>query len=84
MNRDGVIDLDDLIDTYNAGNVFLNGYIVQDCNGDSVVDLSDVLIIFNNAQLFGQCDNTLIIFFTSSILCIGKLAILIWDSLSVL
>ncbi|HMQ69083.1 MAG TPA: hypothetical protein PKA90_08575 [Ignavibacteria bacterium] len=52
VNQDGVIDLDDLIDTYNAGNAFQNGYIVQDCNGDSVVDLSDVLIIFNNAQLF--------------------------------
>ncbi len=52
VNQDGVIDLDDLVATYNSGNAFLSGYIAQDCNGDSVVDLSDVLIIFNNAQLF--------------------------------
>lgn len=52
VNQDGVIDLDDMVETYNASNAFSNGYVIQDCNGDSVADLSDVLIIFNNAQLF--------------------------------
>lgn len=52
VNKDGIIDISDLISIYNAGNVFLSGYVNQDCNGDSFVDLSDLVLAYNNSVLF--------------------------------
>ncbi len=52
VDQNGFIDLTDEIRIYNKANNFLTGYISEDCNGDSVVDLFDLLISYNNAVLF--------------------------------
>ncbi len=52
VNQDGVIDLNDVLETYNAANSFTAGYVVTDINGDNIVDLNDVLIAYNNATGF--------------------------------
>ncbi len=52
VNQDGVIDLTDLISVLNASNIFLTGYVPQDCTGDFFVDLSDLIITYNNAKSF--------------------------------
>ena len=51
-NQDGSIDLTDVIQIYNASNVFASGYAVTDINGDSVIDLTDILIAYNNSAGF--------------------------------
>lgn len=52
VNQDGVIDLNDVLQTYNAANVFASGYVVTDINGDNITDLSDILIAYNNSTVF--------------------------------
>jgi len=52
VNRDGSIDLTDVILTYNASNIFTSGYAVTDINGDSIVDLTDILFAYNNSAGF--------------------------------
>jgi tartrate-resistant acid phosphatase type 5 len=52
QNQDGVIDLDDLVNVSNDANDFLAGYENSDLNGDSVVELSDALICYNNSSKF--------------------------------
>jgi len=37
---------------YNDANSFGSGYVVTDINGDSVVDLNDILIAYNNSAGF--------------------------------
>ena len=51
-NQDGTIDLTDVIQIYNASNIFVSGYAVTDINGDSVVDLTDILFAYNNSTGF--------------------------------
>ncbi len=51
-NQDGTIDLTDVIQIYNASNVFASGYTMTDINGDSVIDLTDILIAYNNSAGF--------------------------------
>ena len=52
VNKDGTIDLNDVLQTYNAANVFTSGYVVTDNNGDNIVDLNDILIAYNNSAAF--------------------------------
>ncbi|MBK8553971.1 MAG: hypothetical protein IPL53_24165 [Ignavibacteria bacterium] len=52
VNKDGVIDLTDVIQTYNAAGTFAAGYVVNDVNGDYIVDLNDILIAYNNSAGF--------------------------------
>jgi len=52
VNQNGVIDLTDVLQTYNDANSFVSGYVVTDINGDNVVDLNDVLIAYNNSVAF--------------------------------
>jgi len=52
VNQDGIIDLNDVLLTYNAANVFASGYVVTDINGDNITDLSDILIAYNNSTGF--------------------------------
>lgn len=53
VNKDGFINLADLVPVYNDGTYFLTGsYLRTDVNGDSIVDLSDVTICNNNAINF--------------------------------
>jgi len=52
VNQDGIIDLNDVLLTYNAANTFEAGYVATDINGDSIVDLNDILIAYNNSAGF--------------------------------
>jgi len=49
VNHDGAIDLIDVIQIYNAANSFLTGYVATDLTGNNTVDLTDLLIGYNNA-----------------------------------
>lgn len=50
--KNNTVDLDDIIQIYNAANSFTTGFNVNDLTGDRNVDLSDVLIAFNNSSSF--------------------------------
>ncbi|MBK8553967.1 MAG: hypothetical protein IPL53_24145 [Ignavibacteria bacterium] len=52
VNNDGTVDLNDVIQTYNAAGSFASGYVVTDLNGDNIVDLNDILIAYNNSAGF--------------------------------
>jgi photosystem II stability/assembly factor-like uncharacterized protein len=52
LNRDGIIELTDLLEVYNNASSFASGYVTADLTGDGIVDLLDILIIFNNANSF--------------------------------
>ena len=52
VNQNGVIDLTDVLQTYNDANSFVSGYVVTDINGDNLADLNDVLIAYNNSVGF--------------------------------
>jgi len=53
INKNGFIDLDDLIPVNNDASSFTTGEnITTDLNGDRIVDLTDVSICYNNASNF--------------------------------
>lgn len=52
VNKDGFIDLSDLILIQNDASEFLSGYVLSDLNSDSLVDLQDELICYNNSINF--------------------------------
>ncbi len=52
VNQDGTVDLNDIVQTYNAAGIFAGGYVVTDINGDNIVDLNDILIAYNNSAGF--------------------------------
>ncbi len=52
IDRDGSVDLTDVVTVFNDGNLFLTGYIQGDVTGDNYVDLSDLTLTFNNANEF--------------------------------
>ena len=52
VNRDGLVDLTDLITVDNASSSFTTGYTAMDLNGDGIVDLSDLIIADNNSAAF--------------------------------
>ena len=52
VNKDGTIDLNDVIQIYNGANTFLTGYVVTDLTGNYVVDLTDLLMAYNNSVNF--------------------------------
>lgn len=52
VNKDGVVDLSDIVDIYNDANNFAAGYLVTDVTGDNFVDLSDLSITVNNSTMF--------------------------------
>ncbi len=52
VDRDGQVDLSDIVTVYNAVSIFTKGYDVSDLNGDLVVDLSDLIIAYNNSYNF--------------------------------
>ena len=54
VTRNGIIDLNDILQIYNSSGVFASGYVIDDLNGDSLVDLSDILIASNNSSAFVQ------------------------------
>jgi hypothetical protein len=52
VNQDGTIDLNDVIQTFNAASSFAAGYVVTDINRDFIVDLNDILFEYNNSAAF--------------------------------
>ena len=52
VNQSGTVDLDDLLSVYNAAVVFTAGYVVNDVNGDNIVDLIDITLTYNNVSSF--------------------------------
>ncbi|MDZ4712824.1 MAG: dienelactone hydrolase family protein [bacterium] len=52
VNIDGVVDVSDLLNTYNDVTNFILGYVVTDINGEGIVDVSDLLIVYNNSSAF--------------------------------
>jgi len=52
VNRDGAVDLSDIVLIFNAASVFATGYIVTDLTGDNAADLTDIVIAFNNSSNF--------------------------------
>ncbi|MDZ4710978.1 MAG: hypothetical protein SGI89_01475 [bacterium] len=51
-NRDGTVDVSDLVMIYNDGVNFVSGYVQSDVNGDSFSDVSDMVIAYNNVTNF--------------------------------
>ncbi len=51
-NKDGIIDLSDLILIGNDASAFVNGYTVTDIDGDNSVTLNDLIIAYNNSVNF--------------------------------
>lgn len=52
VNQDKVVNLSDVLLTYNDAQNFVTGYVNSDLNGDNVVNLSDITIVSNNSALF--------------------------------
>ena len=52
--KDGVVNIFDLSDVYDASNDptgLMNGYVPSDLNGDGVVDIFDMALIFDNLNI---------------------------------
>ncbi|MEO8666085.1 MAG: FG-GAP-like repeat-containing protein [Ignavibacteria bacterium] len=52
VNRDGLVNLTDILNVYNSSTNFQTGYVNADVTGDKVVNLSDLTLIYNNATKF--------------------------------
>lgn len=52
INKDGYVDISDLVSIFNASSLFAVGYIPEDLTGDSSAGLSDIVIAFNNSTKF--------------------------------
>ncbi|MEO8664668.1 MAG: hypothetical protein ABI462_04150 [Ignavibacteria bacterium] len=52
VTRDGLVNLNDIISTYNNASSFVNGYVVTDVTGDNVTNLNDILLAYNNSNAF--------------------------------
>lgn len=52
VNRDGLVNLTDIVTISNNASNFVNGYVVTDLNGDNITNLNDILIAYNNSNKF--------------------------------
>lgn len=52
VNKDGFVNLSDVLIVYNGAVAFETGYVPGDVNGNNIVDLADLLITYNNATAF--------------------------------
>lgn len=52
VNKDGSVELTDIVNIFNDANIFLSGYVLSDVNGDNFVDLSDLTLTVNNSNEF--------------------------------
>lgn len=52
VDQNGSVSLTDITQIYNASAVFSSGYVVNDINGDALVNLNDISLAFNNSSLF--------------------------------
>lgn len=51
-DKNNIIDLFDIILTYNSANTFESGYINSDINGNGEADLQDIITVYNNSEGF--------------------------------
>jgi hypothetical protein len=54
VNKDGIVDLTDIVAIANNASSFVTGYVVTDLNGDLLVSLADLLIAYNNSAAFAE------------------------------
>lgn len=52
IDRNGSIDLSDVIAIYNDASAFITGYNATDQTGDNLTDLTDIVIAYNNSVNF--------------------------------
>lgn len=52
INKDGSINLTDILSVYNSSSMFTSGYVSQDVTGDDHVNLTDILMVYNNSAKF--------------------------------
>ncbi|MEO8664228.1 MAG: endonuclease/exonuclease/phosphatase family protein [Ignavibacteria bacterium] len=52
VNADGIVNLTDILVTFNDGVNFLTGYNPSDINGDNTVNLQDLILVYNNSSNF--------------------------------
>jgi len=52
IDRNGSIDLSDIIGIYNDASAFITGYNASDLTGDNLTDLTDIVIAYNNSVNF--------------------------------
>lgn len=52
VNKDGIVDGDDLISVFNSANLFNTGYLTEDIDNNNTVDLDDLVFLFNNNSNF--------------------------------
>ncbi len=52
VDQNGLVDLSDILLIYNDVLIFATGYKVTDLNGDRTVDLTDLIIDYNNSAKF--------------------------------
>ncbi len=52
VNKDGIVDGDDLISISNSANLFSSGYLTEDIDNNNLVDLDDLVYLFNNNSNF--------------------------------
>jgi len=50
VNKDGIIDISDMIPVDNLSALASSGYLPEDVNGDGLIDISDMIIIDNNSS----------------------------------
>ncbi len=51
-NKNGFVELNDLVDVSNDGSNYITGYVATDVNGDGIVDLQDMIITYDNSAKF--------------------------------
>lgn len=54
INKDGSINLADIVAVANAATTFTTGYVNTDLDGNNINNLADITIVFNNAAMFVQ------------------------------
>ena len=52
VNQDGSVNLADVLNINNDANTFVSGYVVTDLTGNEIVDITDVLMAYNNSVNF--------------------------------
>lgn len=54
FNRDGNVNLTDIVATFNDAGSFTVGYVPTDYTGDNFVNLTDIVLDYNNSSVFAH------------------------------
>jgi len=52
VNKNGVVELSDIILIFNDASLFASGYIATDVTVNNIVDLNDIILAYNNSNNF--------------------------------